>query len=595
MKHLFRLTLYLLIPFIVSCEAELSNPDQPAASQGTYIGVVHVSYPPATGDGEIQYVCYRMHPEINSWNEIGWTPRTKWADHGYLLPSNEIIPGKTYEYRIRAHTDDAGFSDYSPVVTGYAFEAEMPEITSLERKTENGSVKITVTWSDPNELQALENLDYIDYQILRKEEGTSQDFTKVGELECNYDPNTTPPEFYFTDEQSGLESDKTYIYKVKADYGYSFINVNGDFGTGLYQVDGEIASNEGSGTNPTADYTAQDLGQVLAASGGGIPQIKEKVIGGTVYLGVIQDAGATAIGKPRLYSYSGSSWEQVWTSDPGEEFDQIHFAVGSSHSYVAGTTDSLYVFAWDGSAWSGNLTPDNLGKDDSPSDVSIESYNDELYMALFPHPDYHLQVMKYNGPGWDAIGGDASGVIATGSLFQAEVEQVDGNLYLKYIQDNTAHIKRLNGSSWEEVLSWDHEYLNDIEIARNGGDLYFIAQSNALVSYPGGIYKVTGTSSAESLVSAQSQWFVDPLAIAVDPDGNVVLTSFKYESQSVIYPFVNVYDGNDWKTISDDFTGGMDPAGLSVVNTDIYYMFGQASSENSMGDATVIESKKYTK
>jgi len=371
--------------------------------------------------------------------------------------------------------------------------------------------------------------------------------------------------------------------------------VNGSARYGIYQVEGGTVSDEGGGSNPTADYTVQDLGQVLSASQYGIPVIEEKVTGSTLYMGAITDAGATAYGKPALYSYSGSSWQQVWSSVPNVKYGQINFAVDASHSYVAGTGDSLSVFAWDGSTWTGNLAANNLGKGDSPSSVSIETYSDELYMAITQYPDYDLQVLRYNGSTWDAIGGDAGGIIATGSFFNLEIEDVDGNLYLKYLLDNTAHIKKLNGSSWDEVLSWNHQYLGDIEIVQNGGDLYFIATSNALASYPGGVYKVTGTSSVEDLIPSASRWFVDPMAIAVDSAGNVVLTSIKFESQSVIYPFVNVYDGSSWSTLSDDFTTTMDPVAPSAVNTDIYYMFGKASTENSNGDPTVIESRKYAK
>lgn len=596
MKHLFNLLLIFLVFVIASCEKEITTPDTINASQGTYIGVVHLSYSPAMGDGDIQYVCYRMNPDYNSWDEIGWTRRTKWADVGYKLPSNKIIPGQSYEYRIRAHTDEAGFGDYSQTVTGYAFEADLPEITSTKRITENANLEIEVTLTETNDLAALQNLGSVYYTLLRKEAGTSADFQKVGELEYRYDPQNEITEFYLTDDKKGLEPGKNYIYKVIADYFYNYITVNGDPGNGQYKVEGDTVISEASGgSTPGADYTISDPVQIFAASQGGIPRIKEKVKGSTVYLGAITGAGATGYGKPVLYSYSGSSWQQVWTSDPGEEFDQINFAVGSSHSYVAGTTDSLYVFAWDGSVWSGNLTPDNLGQDDSPSGVSIETYNDELYMGLTQYPDYDLQVLKYNGSAWDTIGGDANGIIATGSIFNTEIENVDGNLYLKYIIDNTLHIKSLNGSSWDEVLSWNHEYLGDAELAQNSGDLYFIATSNALVSYPGGVYKVTGTSTVENLIPSGNEWFVDPMAIAIDSDGNVVLSSMKFESQESIYPFISIYDGSSWKSISDDFSTGLDPVGVSTINTDIYYMYGKASSEDNIGNPTVIESKKYTK
>src|SRR6056297_2474913 len=100
MRHLLNLFLCFWVFIIASCEKEISTPGKLEASKGTYIGVIQLSYPPVSGDGEIKYVGYRMHPDYQDWNEIGWTNRTEWADEGHLLPTNEIIPGKSYEYRI---------------------------------------------------------------------------------------------------------------------------------------------------------------------------------------------------------------------------------------------------------------------------------------------------------------------------------------------------------------------------------------------------------------------------------------------------------------------------------------------------------------
>jgi hypothetical protein len=578
-----------------SCEKEVSTPNTLEASKGTYIGVVQLSYQPVSGDGDVNYVCYRMNPDHQNWEEIGWTNRTKWADEGHKLSTNGTVPGQSYDYKMRAHTDEAGFSDYSPVVTGYAFKAEPPKITNIERNTVNNDLEITVTWSEPNDLSALQNLIETNYKLYRKEAGDYKDFQQVEHLQFISAPDEGQTEFTATDDQYGLETGKNYIYKVITYYEYDYTIVNGDYRTGEYEVEGDTIYNEDDGSNPTVDYSVSDLGQILSSTQGGIPQVKEKVIDGTVYMGAIKDAGATAYGKPALYRYSGSSWQQVWSTDPGVEYDNINFAVDASGYYVGGTGDSLSVFKWDGSIWSDNLTPGNLGQDDSPSQVSLANYNDELYMAIKQHPDYYLQVLKYNGSAWDTIGGDANGIITTESIFNVQIEHIDGTLYLSYVTDNSAHIKRLNSSEWSDILNWTREYIGDIELAQNGGDLYFIARSNALASYPGGAYKVTSTSSVENLIPAESQWFIDPLGLDIDSEGNVILASIKYESQDNIYPFINIYDGSSWKTMSDDFSTGIDPVAISAINTDIYYMYGNASSEDSNGNPTEIESKKYSK
>jgi len=598
MKRIFYLSIFSLGIILISCEKEVSTPNTFEASKGTYIGVVQFSYQPVSGDGDVSYVCYRMNPDHQNWEEIGWTNRTKWADEGHKLSTNGTVPGQSYDYKMRAHTDEAGYSDYSPVVSGYAFKAEPPKITNIERNTVDNDLEITVTWSEPNDLSALQNLTETNYKLFRKEAGDYKDFQQIEHFQFISAPDEGQTEFTATDDRYGLygvEPGKNYIYKVIAYYEYDYTIVNGDYRMGEYEVEGDTVYNEDDGSNPTVDYTVSDLGQILSATQGGIPQIKEKVIDGTVYMGAIKDAGATAYGKPVLYSYSGSSWQQVWTTNPGVEYDNINFAVDASGYYVGGTGDSLSVFKWDGSSWSENLTPNNLGQDDSPSQVSLASYNDELYMAIKQHPDYNLQVLKYNGSAWNTIGGDANGIITTESVFNVQIEHIDGTLYLSYVTNNSAHIKSLNGSSWSDVLNWTREYIGDIELAKNGGELYFIARSNAMASYPGGVYKVISTSSVENLIPAENQWFIDPMALSIDSEGNVILTSVKYESQDNIYPFINIYDGSSWKTLSDDFSTGLDPVAVSTINTDIYYMYGNASSEDSNGNPTVIESKKYSK
>ena len=598
MKRIFYLSMLILGVIFASCEKEVSTPNTFEASKGTYIGVVQFSYQPVSGDGDVNYVCYRMNPDHQNWEEIGWTKRTKWADEGHKLSTNGTVPGQSYDYRMRAHTDEAGYSDYSPLVSGYAFKAEPPKITNIERNTVDNYLEITVTWSEPNDLSALQNLTETNYKLFRKEAGDYKDFQQIEHLQFISAPDEGQTEFTATDDRYGLygvEPGKNYIYKVIAYYEYDYTIVNGDYRTGEYEVEGDTVYNEDDGSNPTVDYMVSDLGQILSATQGGIPQIKEKVIDGTVYMGAIKDAGATAHGKPALYSYSGSSWQQMWTTSPDVEYGNINFAVDASGYYVGGTGDSLSVFKWDGSAWSENLTPDNLGQDDSPSQISIASYNDELYMAIEQHPDYNLQVLKYTGSAWDTIGGDANGIITTESAYNAEIESIDGTLYLSYVNDNSAHIKRLNGSSWSDVLNWTREYIGSVELAQNGGDLYFIAKSNRLASYPGGVYKVSSTSSVENLIPEGSEWFIDPMGITIDSEGNVAIASIKYESSDNIYPYINIYDGSSWKTISDDFTNGTDPVTMSAINTNIYYMYGDASSEDSNHNPTAIGSKKYSK
>ena len=76
---------------------------------------------------------------------------------------------------------------------------------------------------------------------------------------------------------------------------------------------------------------------------------------------------------------------------------------------------------------------------------------------------------------------------------------------------------------------------------------------------------------------------------------NEIFATEKFESAESHYPTLYLFDGTDWKTISGDFSNGTTPLGIETIGTDIYYIFGDASSENAIGDPTIIKSKKLTK
>jgi len=591
--------LIILMITILSCEKEkITVPNDFTASQGTYIGVVHIAY----GNIDDQAIVYRFNEDNAQWEELIWSWSTQWDDVGWLLP-NGIIPGKEYRYKMRLHSDDAGYSEYSNEINGYAFKGTGAEITSINRENNGDKVDITINWRDPNDLSEIKNLQDIYYDIYRTEDGNVADYEMIKSIYSSF--NNGAPQYEWSYDDTWLDPSKNFTYKIITRYMYDFNDANGDYRDyNEYIVDGNSVDNNGNGNgnegNPVVEYTATDLGQVVAASSGIVRDIEEKMVDNTLYLGAITDAAL--YGKPALYRLNSSSWQNVWNSVPDVEFDEIHFAISNTGSYLAGIRDSLGVFFWDGSSWSENLTSDNLGQDDSPSAISIEVLDNELYLAIEQHPQYDLQVLKYNGSTWDTIGGDGSGIIAAGAIFETKLKNINGTLYLHYKIDDVLYIKHLEGTSWVTDLTWEQEWLSDIELVKTGSEIYF-SSGSASTDFDGGVYRVDNSTTVTNLIPDEHEaWFtMGAFDLTSDSDGNLIVASMKYEFEDesqtslISFPHLNVYDGTEWKTISGDFTDGIVPVCLNAIGTDIVYIYGDATSENASGDPTRIKSKKMSK
>lgn len=577
----------------ISCEEDPDTPANFTASQGTYIGVVHLAY----GELDGQALVYRFYEDNAEWQEISWTWSSNFDDNGWLLPDHYIVPGKEYRYKMRVYEESQGdeYSGYTNEITGYAFKGEPAEITAITRENYGDKVDITISWRNPNDLSGIKNLQYIEYWVYRAENGNLSDYSSVGKKEQMVtSPSDIQYEWSLTDDYRDPE--KTYSYKIKTRYRYDYTRSDGGYNddNNYYEVDGTSVDEDDSGNgngddNPVVDYTTTDLGQLIAAASGDIiVDIKEKIVNGEVYLGVI--TGTTVAATPSLFKYNGSEFENVWTCDDLSSSMSINYAITSSGaSYVAGRGDSLCIYRRDGSSWSQDIAPDNV------TFSGIEVFNDELY--LFGKSNDVRQVMKYNGTTWDKIGE----TIASGSIYNTNIETIDGNLYVHYTIDNTLYIKHLSGSSWVSDLEWTQEDLSDIHLAKNGSDLYFSVK-NFNNSYDGGIYRVTSTTSVENLIpdGAADSWFIQgAFSMSVDADENLIAASIKgekiSETEVTLDPNLVLYDGSQWNTVSGDFTDGRDPIGISTIGNEIFYFYGEKATQNSSSQSTVLKAKKMTK
>lgn len=592
MKKLIALIAIIATIIFTSCEDDPDTPADFTASQGTYIGVVHIAY----GELDGQAIVYRFNEDNAGWDEISWTWSSNFDDDGWFLPDNRIVPGKEYRYKMRVYQEGQGdeYSGYTNEITGYAFKGDPAEITSINRENNGDKVDITISWTNPNDLSEIKNLNYITYQVYRAENGNLSDYKYAGKQEQMVtQPSDIQYEWSYND--TWLDPAKTYSYKIETRYRYQRNTSDGSYSDDqYYEVDGITVEEDDSGNddNPIVTYTTTDLGQLIAAASGDIiVKIKEKVVNGTLYIEAISGS-SSAGGTPSLYKFNGSSWEEVWTCTDLNQTMSSQFGVSSSgNSYVLGSSESGKVYQWDGSNWSDlGLPAEHDGY------YALEVFNNEVHI-LIENGDV-LQVHKYNGTNWLQVGAD----IASGTIFNKNMERVNETLYVTYIINDVLYIKHLNGSSWDCDLQWGQEWLDDIELVNTGSQLYF-SSGSASTSFDGGVFRVTSTTTVENLIPEEHEsWFtLGAFDLTTDSDGNLIVASMKYEyadaSQTslVNYPHLNLYDGSQWKTLSGDFTDGILPVTVSAIGTDVYYVYGEKASETATHDATVLKTKKLTK
>ncbi|MFW5754653.1 MAG: FISUMP domain-containing protein [Marinilabiliaceae bacterium] len=211
---------------LASCGDDISAPDEFTTSQGTYIGVVHIAYSSVSADNAVNYVVERFDEDNAEWKDISWTEVTVWDDSGWDLPGNKLVPGKEYRYRMRAHSNGPGHSEYSVETTGYSFRADPSEITSVHRESDDHQDWITINWTNPNDLSEIKNLKGILYDIYRAASPDLGDFQIVRSLSYLDDGDNIEYDYSVVDY---VDPDKTYAYKVETRYFYDYTDVSGEY------------------------------------------------------------------------------------------------------------------------------------------------------------------------------------------------------------------------------------------------------------------------------------------------------------------------------------------------------------------------------
>ena len=559
------LVIFSFLIFITSCDEEdeqLSTVNEISASQGTYIGVVHINWDPVTGASH--YNIERKGPD-GVWTSAGSVAEPPFDDYGLGLSDNKLTEGTRYTYRITSCSDDADDSEYSDQSgEGWIYEPQTIELQATRQENES----IVVSWNDPNLSQISQsNLLACKYIVSRRYE----DETSFGDLYTTGDISSVQ-DLSYTDES--VASGTNAYYQIRAWYYYSYKNM--DYGTyNEYWIKTYDEVQESGGTVPV-NYTVTQLGSIPRVSNGcGFVMLKN--INDVIYAATIAHP---ATGKPLIYKLDGTSWQNISTGYPyglQQNFSRISICGDATTLWAGGVSDSAYVYSYN-SGWSANLAAGNLGLTNKPDNLLFEQLQSTLY-ALCYH-DETLEVYSHaQGNTWNSetVLESSNGVTNCG------FKTFNNKLYAYYLVTHTENnsslkIKHLEGANWQTDFDVAYDNIMDVRVyIDNSGVIYFISDSQDPSSWYGNVYMVTSSSAAQEMVGSSNTWLTFPQDIDYDDMGNPVVIYAKYISQTTGFEMhLAVYEDGEWKDVAGDFTSYTGPADIES-NSGLYFVYGDGT------------------
>jgi hypothetical protein len=557
-----------------SCKKEktLDTVSNISVSQGTYMGVVHITW---DGVSDASYYNIERQGPDGNWIAAGTVSGSPFDDFGLGLPDNKLQAGVKYNYRITSASsdlDDSGYADAPG--QGWMYEIKPIQLTV----TRDNSGNNTLNWSDPNQDLINYNLVGFSYKIKRKYENETE-FTDI----FTTDKIATAKDMTYVDNTVANDKKATYSIEGMYDYGYK----NMDYGDFVGYWSNQFAAVEETGGSLQANYNTTFLNSFPAAIDG-YSAVWLKNINSEMYAAVIPKP---VFGAPVVYKLNGTSWQNISTSYPDglqKNYEKISFCGDGTTVWAGGVSksginDSAYLYSYNGS-WSNNLVSKNLGLNDIPDNLLVEYANSTLY-ALCYH-DQKLELFTNDqGSQWTSSGSVEDNV----SVLDLGFRKFNNKLYVYYLsyntsQNSTLNIKHLEGSTWQTDFSKAYDYMMNISVNIDGsGNIYFTSQSEDINIWQGNVFKVTSSSTADELVSSPEDWQTLPSDIAFDNLGKPVVLFLKIVSLTDPYEMhLAVYDNNAWKEISGDFTNLIMPADLESDN-DLYFVYGDNSDITTTG------------
>ena len=541
------------------------------------MGVVHITWDPVSDAHG--YKIERQTPY--GWLDAGYVTTPPFDDFGLNLSDDRITDGTHYLYRISSvsnEKDDSPFINSSKQGWAYVLQPLKLTVTTDQNK-------INLSWTDPN--ANVRNIQYLKYEIYKTD--LFNQFRKIHTTN-NINNGNVNNTYSFTPYN---EEDFTSSYKIKVIYYYNYKNMDNNTFSILDIESNEVAVTGGGGGS-ISSYTWNSLGE-FGTSTNGISFIKTKTYDNTLYTAILDNPET---GKPFLYQSNGSDFNNISGTYPDaflNNFDKIDFAVKSGTKYLAGISDSAYVFSYNGN-WTSNLANHNFGYTNKPQDISIETDGNKIFAAIYTD-DNNLVVKTWNH---DTIWDDNANITNSSGISNIEMIQLNGKVYLYYLKSNsdynsTLYIKHYNGSSWENDLEWTRDNLMDIKISSDGNNLYFVSNSQQPDDWTGSVFKVTSSTDAEDLIPGNEDWKVFPSDISTNSDGDIMIIYTHIVSATEVNPELAVYKNNTWSKVSGDYTNGVFPSSINHINQDFYFIYGDAQNLSQNSYPLKLKAEKLTK
>jgi len=554
-----------LVFVLFACDKEetLDAPSNITASQGTYMGVVHLNWAAVPN---AHYNIERKGTDGN-WLDAGYisTP-PPFDDYGFNLSDNKIDFGTHYSYRIKSVSSDYDDSQFTNVSNeGWAYVLQPININITN---ENGEIKLS--WSDTNAF--VQNIQYLWYEIQEKYLDSDSYHTIHSTDHLNKGNRSQTYSF-----ASNSESDLTAWYRVKASYSYKYKNMDTET-NGLCELESnEQTISEGGNGNETSSYQWNSLGS-FGSCNNGISFAKTKNYNNVLYTVILDNPSS---GNPILYQSDGSSFNNISASYPvalQNSFSDVDFTVMSDTKYMAGVSDSAYVYSYNGT-WSSNLASNNFGYNNKPQSISIESNGQDIFTTIYTYNN-ELVVKKWNH---DTVWDDNINIINSNSISNIEMIQLNGQIYLYYLISNssynsTLYIKHYDGNSWVSDLEWTRDNLMEVKISGDANNLYFISNSQQPDNWAGSAFKVSSSSTVVDLLTSSEEWIVFPSSLTVNTNGDLMLIYTHIVSASQVNPELAVLKNNLWSKVSGDYTNGVFPANINSTNQDFFFIYGDAQN-----------------